>query len=93
MYKHGGYVSFRRGVQFGGWYVHFLWAPDLKGPWYSYDAIDHKNFPWPLFRGQVVKDDIVQELHKMQKKLGNPDVYAAFRETEGFQDMDDLRDK
>jgi hypothetical protein len=89
----GGYIAFRRGVQFGGWYVHFLWAKDLKGPWRSYDAIHDKKFPWPVFRGHVVLDDAVQELYALQKKLGNPDPYAAFRETEGFQDMDDLRDK
>lgn len=89
----GGYISFRRGVQFGGWYVHFLWAKDLKGPWYSYDAIFDKHFPWPIFRGQVVQDDVVQELHKMQKRLGDTDVYSAGRETEGLSDVDDLRSR
>jgi hypothetical protein len=53
----GGYVSFRRGVQFGGYYCHFLWAKELKGPWYSYQYPGLKRHPWPLFRGSVVEGD------------------------------------
>lgn len=55
--KRGGYISFRRGVHFGGFYIHFLWAEKLSGPWYSYHCKGEKRFPWPLFRGEVIKGD------------------------------------
>lgn len=55
--RHGGYISCRKGRHFGGWYLHFLWAKELSGPWFSYSVDYEKSFPWPLFTGNVIEGD------------------------------------
>lgn len=80
--RHGGYVTFRRGVSFRGCYVHFLWAKTLQGPWYSYQADYEKAFPWPFFKGRVVEGDTVRELHELQSRLGDTDKHGAGRNSD-----------